>query len=391
MVSSRTVISLASRGFYPAGAWIMCANHTVSVDASSWEPGEPHTSPKSWMLLGGFENAGALEPWAPGSSGWDTLASVAKPEWLDSDGDAAEVQKRHTRVAVRAPTADVLTREAPRNAREREPEQLDRLGGFEFEKRPLLFKKCWEADLPVQSARKSRAERTQKSGAKVEQSARKGRPKSDPEREQKLLERCIKHIAEQAPAAPSRSDSEEARKVCRALHPSNTRETLDYDDLETYLMEFLLTGGDPRLPIHAEPRGRTARKSKKTESEETDYHNIRTHGSYTCRMCAKEQNGKELRTYVDGQLREAQKLVKGMGGKEVDSATTQQFLIELQRLFGRMPDLWFKVMGLLWFTLPPAQQHNEVEKVILGLETKAGAAPRDEDQVRPFLSLRFWT
>ena len=41
--------------------------------------------------------------------------------------------------------------------------------------------------------------------------------------------------------------------------------------------------------------------------------------------------------------------------------------------------------------LPPAQQHNEVEKVILGLETKAGAAPRDEDQVRPFLSLRFWT
>ena len=365
----------------------MCANHTVSVDASSWDPGEPHTSPKSWILLGGFENAGALEPWAPGSSGWDTLASVARPDWLDSEtGKAADMKKRrkrptegktsyHTRVAVRAPTADGLTRDAPRNAREREPEQLDRLGGFEFDKRPILFKKCCEADLPAQ----------------IEQSARKGRPKSDPEREKKLLERCKKHISQQAPALPSRSDSEAKRKVCRALHPSNTRETLDYDDLETYLMEFLLTGGDPRLPIHAEPGGRTARKSKKTESEETQYRNIRTHGSYTCRMCVKEQNGKELRTYVDGQLREAQKLVKGMGGKEVDSATTQQFLIELQRLFGRMPDLWFKVMGLLWFTLPPAQQHNQIEKVILGLETKAGAAPRDEDQVRPFLSLRFWT
>ena len=370
---------------YPAGAWIMCAGHEVAIPAAAWsrdlKSKVAYSSPKNWLLLGGFQDNGNLDPDMPGHAEWDVLSRVtdekfrAPDRWLDADGNAVELgklmksQKKidpaaayKARFAARAPTADAL--ESPEdpdaplttNGGPEDPNgtpvSLKRLTGTVISNRPLLFTMCSDSDLPPQAGKK-------KGG--------------DKKREQEVLTRIIAHIKSKEPTISRATKLE--KPALQFLDPNSTTKHIQLPKIcEDFLINHLTSGGDPRLPEGTVPWGGE------------QYVNIRKHGSYTCKMCVKAQNGKGLRDYVDSQIREAQKRITP-GPSGVDKPGAIKLLAVLQGLFADMPDLWFPVMGLLSFVYSGddsdegKKEHTKhMTALILGSETAvsaSGAAPRD--------------
>eukprot|EP01046_Picozoa_sp_COSAG06_P014824 COSAG06_NODE_930_length_11461_cov_12.077715_4_plen_884_part_00 len=186
-----------------------------------------------------------------------------------------------------------------------------------------------------------------------------------------MLAVIMGHIASKEPAKSYRTTADPDQKPgLEFLDPAaKSARSIQLPKLEKMVNHVLLTS-DPRLPENV------------PWPNEEPYVNIRKYGSYTCRMCVREQNGRTLRDYVDGQFREAQKRITP-GPLGVDKKIAVKLLSELQRLLANMPDLWFQVMGLLSFAHGDDDSESKKQKlrdIILGCDAAvdaSGAAPRD--------------
>ena len=363
---------------YPAGAWIMCSGYEVAIPAGAWNPQQPYSSPKNWLLLGGFRDGPDVDPNNPGLQEWDVLSRITDEKfrnppggWRDSNDNEVSLAKvkkfknvdhsaaYKARFVIAAPKADELELESTELLQRLDGDEtvdatvtLNRLSGATIDKRPVIFTSCCEADLPAAQLAKKKNW-------------------GDNKREETMLGAIIEHIISKEPAKSYKKTAPRAQKAgLEFLDPQvRSSRSIQLPVLKELIVALVLTA-DPRLP---ETRIRPG---------DEPYANIRKTGSYTCKMCVQEQNGRTLHDYVDGQFTEAQKRVL-VGSEGLDETNAIKLLSVLQQLFANMPDLWFCVMGLLSFAHSNEDANDKkriLRNVILPSGTSvdaAGKAPRD--------------